>query len=160
MSTTPESGTRIRWEPNDDGRDYTAAFRGYAGQSDAAIFAIYPPCARVSEWALRSDLTGQDHYRAGGDKPDNLKPHAERWLEEFVSSLDASFGPDARWSALGDWLYAQVQDANMAERAAFADGLTDAEVRHSTRGAAWRAALEKMHELESGEKRSEEGESQ
>jgi hypothetical protein len=25
VSTTPETTTRIRWEPNDDGRDYTAA---------------------------------------------------------------------------------------------------------------------------------------
>jgi hypothetical protein len=69
-----------------------------------------------------------------------------------VSTTPETGTPDARWSALGDWLYAQVQDANMAERAAFADGLTDAEVRHSTRGAVWRAALEKMHELESGER--------
>jgi hypothetical protein len=141
VSTTPETGSRIRWEPTEYG------FIGNVGTEELTVFRLWqqPP----GKWNLAADLPGDD---LNGPDPDKLKDDAEKWLEEVVLLFGASFEPGARWSALGDWLYAQVQDANMAERAAFADGLTDAEVRHSTRGAVWRAALEKMHELESGER--------
>lgn len=91
---------RIRWEANEDGRASTAAFRGYAGTSDAVNFAIYAPYGRDRGWVLRSDLPGQDQYRTSGDRLDDLKRHAERWLEEFVSSLGASF-PDDSATTLG-----------------------------------------------------------
>lgn len=107
--------SRIRWEPNDDGRDYTAAYRGYAGTSGVANFVIYPPAevlGRIREWVLRSDLPGQDHHFAEAPRREDLEPHAERWLEEFVTSLGAGFppppppppapmpAPPDRWTAL------------------------------------------------------------
>jgi hypothetical protein len=148
VSTTPETG-RIRWTEADD---ETGPVTGHVGTLGHPAFVIWPPLSDGDDWRLACGLSNLAMERIFRPSAEELKAEAERWLEEFVSSLDASFGPDARWSALGDWLYAQIQDANMAERAAFADGLTDAEVRHSTRGAVWRAALEKMHELESGER--------
>jgi hypothetical protein len=78
---------RIRWEPNEDGRDYTAAIRGYAGAIDSPVFAIYPPKGRMREWVLCSDLPGQERCRIESDSPDQLKLHAERLLEMFAVAI-------------------------------------------------------------------------
>ena len=106
---------RIRWEPNEHG-----GFTGYVGtMTTTALFQILRPAAKAGddradtrwdEWALCTTFPGaaeQVRYGGrirlggqGGNAPDRLKAEAEHWLEEFVTSLGASFGsPDAivRW---------------------------------------------------------------
>jgi hypothetical protein len=83
--------TRIRWERTGYG------WSSSVGAVDDWPFQIWG-AVKVAEWRLKSALPGwptasprpQHLFR---DDPDELKAEAERWLEEFVSSLGAVF-PD------------------------------------------------------------------
>ena len=87
---------RIRWTDDDPAREY-AAFTGSAGPSgwNWVPFGIYEetagPVAGLRTHFLTSNLPGQERRRHFGH-PDDLKAEAECWLEDFVSSLGASFG--------------------------------------------------------------------
>ena len=88
--TTPTT-PRIRWH---DERDNLPKFTGRAGTSDADLFRVYEPDTRDDCWILISLLPGQNYRRftsSPGDGPEPCKAEAERWLEEFVSSLGAVF---------------------------------------------------------------------
>jgi hypothetical protein len=80
---------RIRWED----RAGIVAFRGCVAACPGACFAIYAPCSRDPQWLLRSYLPGQGLRRGAGDDPEKLKAEAERWLEEFVTSIGTVFPP-------------------------------------------------------------------
>ena len=75
---------RIRWEPLLGGN-----FDGYVGTRAEPVFRLFLATPGTPmPWALRSArLAGY----STGTHPDDLKTEAERWLEEFVSSLGASF---------------------------------------------------------------------
>lgn len=77
--------TRIWWGSGDG-----ASLIGRVGTLEENAFLIVPP-GIASEWALLSSLPGIDRKRGHADDPDTLKAEAERWLEEFVSSLGAIF---------------------------------------------------------------------
>jgi len=89
---------RIRWEAVNG---TVVSWFGYAGSAKTALFQILHPVSdearggRFDEWALCATFPGaQDEPRYGGtgpEAPDELKAEAERWLEEFVSSLGAVF---------------------------------------------------------------------
>ena len=76
---------RIRWEPLLGGN-----FDGYVGTVTSPMFEVHLTSGRgaIQPWALRSDLL--EGYSTA-THPDELKAEAERWLEEFVSSLGAVF---------------------------------------------------------------------
>jgi hypothetical protein len=82
--------TRIRWEPNGH-----SGFLGYAGTLTDSdwLFQVWRLDAVTGTWRLSSSLAGQFAWDLDHDGPDELKATAERWLEEFVSSLGAVF-PD------------------------------------------------------------------
>lgn len=162
--------SRIRWEPNEDGRDYTPAYRGYAGTSTTVVhFVIYPPAevlGRVREWVLRSDLPGQDHHFAEAPRREDLEPHAERWLEEHVSSLGAVFESSPGGSVtidLGDQDARAVLANALDEYAEWCRVQADDDEDHEWR-TRWAAIADRMceqvtgsmRELESGEERSDE----
>jgi hypothetical protein len=75
-----------------------AASTGYVGTLEPLVFQIWRPSIS-SEWTLTARLPGCGDKAVYGGGPDELKAEAERWLEEFVASLGASFGPDliVRW---------------------------------------------------------------
>jgi hypothetical protein len=79
--------TRIRWEDAGNGES-----AGYPGTLDTAVFRIWTPEEGNGEWLLTAamlpDAHGQRRYGSG---PDVLKAEAERWLEEFVTSLGAVY---------------------------------------------------------------------
>ena len=104
-------------------------------------------------WRLTAELPGLGRKNADSDNPDDLKAAAERWLEEFVSSLDASFEPDARWSALKDYLTKQVTNLEvLGHHLPDRDQLALA----CTIGAA-RLTLAKMQDLESATRQEHTG---
>jgi hypothetical protein len=72
---------RIRWTEQSDG-----GWLGHAGTIERSLFMIIPPF--LGRWELYSTLPGWDRALLRGDV-DEIKDHAERWLEEFVSSLGA-----------------------------------------------------------------------
>jgi hypothetical protein len=80
--------TRIRWEPNGH-----SGFLGYAGTLTDSdwLFQVWRLDAVTGTWRLSSSLAGQFAWDLDHDGPDELKATAERWLEEFVSSLGAVF---------------------------------------------------------------------
>ncbi|HLJ99532.1 MAG TPA: hypothetical protein VKU39_06445 [Streptosporangiaceae bacterium] len=78
---------RIRWEATPLGSP-----AGHVGTIDGSLFSIWIPPQASGEWVLTSELPGTEGKRCYGDEPEALKAEAERWLEEFVSSLGASFG--------------------------------------------------------------------
>src|SRR5690348_3499951 len=96
MTTHPET-ERIRWSAASPGSLATLA--GRVGTLDAALFNIFEPHAREDCWILTSALPGFLGYRRFEARPDTtsetLKAEAERWLEEFVSSLGVAFPEDA-----------------------------------------------------------------
>lgn len=96
MSTTQETG-RIRWEEVDPGKS-SIAWRGFAGTLSRPVFEIGRPVhlltGGLGQWMLSFSIHDQVTDRHYGDDPEALKATAERWLEEFVSSLGAVFrGP-------------------------------------------------------------------
>ena len=89
MSTPiPAQGAgRIRWEPLLGGN-----FDGYVGTRAEPVFKLFLATPGTpTPWALRSELL--EGYSTD-THPDELKAEAERWLEEFVSSLGAVFPPE------------------------------------------------------------------
>jgi hypothetical protein len=89
MTLTPETG-RIRWEDITSSIDAIAS-RGYVGKLERRSFIIYRPELSDGQYRLLcliGDRGGESLYR---DDPEPLKAEAERWLEEFASSLGASF---------------------------------------------------------------------
>ena len=86
MTPTPETGTaRIRW--SDDGTE------GYVGTAGQRIFTLYPP-QDGGEWMMAAALPGFNGRIRYRDTLEELHPDAERWLEEFASSLGAVFPED------------------------------------------------------------------
>ncbi len=79
---------RIRWTGSRDSPG-DPAFTGHAGGL-YALFKIWPPEDPGDEWLLTAALPGKEGERLYGF-PVDLKLEAERWLEEFVSSLGAIF---------------------------------------------------------------------
>lgn len=79
---------RIHWEPAGYG-----AFAGHVGTTKDRLFMIRKPDHRPA-WRLSSPLPGLSGAEATSAGPDALKREAERWLEEFVTSLGAVF-PEA-----------------------------------------------------------------
>jgi len=96
---------RIRWHHVDG---TVVEWFGYVGtMTTTALFQILHPVAkptedimgrRFDEWALCTTFPGASvEARYGGrddGSQDRLKAEAERWLEEFVTSLGASFGDE------------------------------------------------------------------
>ena len=79
--------TRIRWEPTQYG-----GWTGHVGTLEPWAYQIWKPGDETPEWRLTSALFGQYGRRVDNDNPGALKAEAECWLEDFVSSLGASFG--------------------------------------------------------------------
>lgn len=110
---------RIRWERNDDGSHVTPAWEGYVGTIGEALFFIFEPDDRDPWWILTSQLpglpgAGQAERRSHGDDTDKLRAEAERWLEEFVTSLGAIF-PGALRSEIESMRRAKHEDADDCE---------------------------------------------
>jgi hypothetical protein len=83
MTGTP----RIRWERTGYG------WNGSVGLVEGWPFQIWGAVNSTGAWRLKSDLAGQQKRSLFRDDPDELKAEAERWLEEFIASLGASFSP-------------------------------------------------------------------
>ena len=78
---------RIRWEPTGH-----VGWTGHVGTLADWPFQIWDAASVGGGWQLDSSLPG--HWRRTGTTstdPDELKAEAERWLEEFVTSLGAVF---------------------------------------------------------------------
>jgi hypothetical protein len=80
VSTTPESGTRIHWEPTQYG-----GFLGHVGTEELTVFRLWPVDGK---WTLAAELPGDD---ITDRDPDKLKADAENWLEEVVLLFGAAF---------------------------------------------------------------------
>jgi hypothetical protein len=97
-----ETTARIRWESNGYG-----GLEGYAGTLNALLFDLWQSPGGhvdilVGEWILTGHLpmspaSEQPH----GPDLDDIKAKAEKWLEEFVSSLGAIF-PGAAYEFPGE----------------------------------------------------------
>ena len=81
MAETP----RIRWAEIEHG-----SVAGYVGILDGPVFKLQGPVLAGQRCVLTAKLPGWLDEIAGGTV-DELKAEAERWLEEFVSSLGAIF---------------------------------------------------------------------
>jgi hypothetical protein len=91
--TTPipaQGAGRIRWA--DESPQEFVTLAGYIGTRDEPAFRIFGPDAVNCRWLLSVRLAAASEFIYGSG-PDELKATAERWLEEFVSSLGASFPP-------------------------------------------------------------------
>lgn len=82
---------RIRWEAGAEA-GITAWF-GIVGTAPH-LYSILRPVTPGDEWVLTCHLPGHVSKVGYADDPDDLKAKAERWLEEFVSSLGAIFLPE------------------------------------------------------------------
>lgn len=95
---------RIRWaDETVNGHLVTA---GYVGTFAEAAFRLYGPEGAQERWLLATRLIAGTGF-IPADTPDDLKAEAERWLEQFVSSLGAHFpepGTDeiVRWQDVRD----------------------------------------------------------
>jgi hypothetical protein len=78
---------RIRWEPAG-----LLGCEGYVGTFTEPAFGIYGPDGANESWLLAIGLAAGTGFIYGSSSGE-LKAEAERWLEEFVSSLGAIF-PD------------------------------------------------------------------
>jgi hypothetical protein len=90
--TTPipaQGAGRIRWTETHYGHSGTG-WIGYAGTYEPWVFRIYRDERR---WRIGCRFPGVVGEAEPGAGPDELKATAERWLEEFVSSLGAVFPP-------------------------------------------------------------------
>lgn len=85
----PDDGkpTRIRWQPK---RGVRMGFTGRAGSRSPELFRVYGPNPRSDQHLLTSRLLGMESRTSYGPE-DEVKAEAERWLEEFASSLGAVF---------------------------------------------------------------------
>jgi hypothetical protein len=78
---------RIRWE-----REPRGSFAGCVGTREGWEFDLYQS---LGEWMLTAPFTfGNGQRSLPGTDPEELKAEAERLLEEFMSSLGASFPPE------------------------------------------------------------------
>lgn len=84
---------RIRWESNGAGVQLDG-WCGYVATMKPWAFQIWDPDTSQGLWRLDSALLGQFAYHVDHPDPEALKLHAERWLEQFVSSLGAVFPPE------------------------------------------------------------------
>lgn len=82
-----ETAARIRWEYTDGGMD------GYVGTLMPPVFRICDAAPNDAAWVLMAEFPGDAILR---DDMEELKAEAERWLEEFVTSLGAVFPNEAR----------------------------------------------------------------
>jgi hypothetical protein len=89
--------TRIRWELTQYG-----GWTGHVGTMKPWAFQIWQVDGPDSPWRLDPALLGQFGYHVDHPDPEALKSHAERWLEEFVSSLGAVF-PEAVLKLADEW---------------------------------------------------------
>ena len=101
--------TRIRWQA-----DKYAGFTGYVGSQESSLFQVWQsPCDGgnyvIGEWVLTGPLPGKLRERSHSHNPDDLKAEAERWLEEFASSLGAVF-PDGPGDAITQKELAEALD--------------------------------------------------
>lgn len=91
MAGTVTETNRIRW---DDGPEPAVVWSGYVGTLLTPAFKIYGPDERAHNWLLAVQFGPEGSLFFYADDPDESKAQAERWLEEFISSLGAVF-PDA-----------------------------------------------------------------
>jgi hypothetical protein len=92
---------RIRWEPTRhsdlDGED--GGWDGKVGTLEPLAFQVWRSNCDfrdvvLGEWVLSIRLPGPlSEQLPHGHDPEALKAEAEKWLERFVSSLGAVFGP-------------------------------------------------------------------
>lgn len=78
-----ETTARILWN---DGDEITGS-TGVLGPLTFRIIRVY----MEAKWMLLAHGLGMDSRQARNDDREELKAEAERWLEEFVSSLGAVF---------------------------------------------------------------------
>lgn len=145
-----ETTSRIRWHDEQPGT--SLACKGYVGTHGGAVFKIYRPDDKCRNWMGAFQLAiSDDRYFHGGTLAD-AKEQAERWLERFVSYLGAPFPetPDARWSALKDYLTRQIERDIAAAEGFRSTGDTGAGAAHYALVSANRSTLAKMRELEAG----------
>ena len=117
-----ETTARIAWS-------YDAGLYLWSGSVGTlgAMFRIVAPLIEGRGFLLASDFPGQERKRRDGDDLGELQAEAERWLEEFVTSLGATF-PDAparpsrTWHS--DWrLVSRDAEGNMILKYVPADAL-------------------------------------
>jgi len=77
---------RIRWEATKYG-----GWTGHTGTLKPWLFQIWRPLPGTGRWVLQATFPGAASESRYADDPDDLKGEAERWLEEFIASLGASF---------------------------------------------------------------------
>lgn len=145
-ATTP----RIRW--HDEQLGTSLACKGYVGTHGGAVFKIYRPDDKHRNWMGAFQLAISDDRYFHGGTMDDAKEQAERWLERFTSYLGALFPetPDARWSALKDYLVQQI-DSDAAVAESFRQvGDRGVSAAHYALVSANRSTLARMRELEAG----------
>ena len=79
---------RIRWREAEHGN-----LVGHVGTLDGRVFKIQRPVLAGERWVLTTTLPDWLNEVKGGSVA-LLKSTAKAWLEEFVSSLGASFGDE------------------------------------------------------------------
>jgi hypothetical protein len=90
---------RIRWY--EDGALQVWSGFGHAGQAGAQLFTIAAPLpGSDSGYLLMSRLPGMEDFGCSRPRLEDAQAEAERWLEEFVSSLGASFRDDSDCSTI------------------------------------------------------------
>ncbi|HEV2451628.1 MAG TPA: hypothetical protein VGS62_06860 [Streptosporangiaceae bacterium] len=109
--TTPTTPARIRWQD-----DPIGSISGHVGTHKPWVFQIFKPAPAEERWRLIAQLPGAFGRDARSADPDELKAEAERWLEEFVSSLGAIFPAALRAEIQQE---RTTQDENAAEHAEY-----------------------------------------
>jgi hypothetical protein len=99
---------RIRWEPTKYG-----GWTGHIGSLEPWAFQVWQVDGPDSPWRLDSALLSQFGYHVDHPDPEVLKPHAERWLAEFVSSLGAVFA-DVLYDKIETERDARLEEAVLA----------------------------------------------
>ena len=93
------SAERIRWELTEYG-----SWRGRVAAAEKFQFQLWRQ-PRSENWRLEVGFPGGFLRVASGVDPEGLKPEAERWLTEFVSSLGAVFPEDEyEFPEYDEWL--------------------------------------------------------
>jgi hypothetical protein len=87
----------IRWSESSYG-----SLLGHVGTHEEWLFQIWRH-EHGHEWVLGAQIPGWDR-QDGRPEPDDLKPVAETWLREFVTSLGAVFPDAAEPAGTPDWV--------------------------------------------------------